>query len=283
MNTKRRITIKTSLIVLVLGCLLAIGLPLFAHWATSSNTFLPLVARTRTPSPPPRIARWQIQYTGTLDTSLDVDVFNLDLFDTPTDTLHALHQRGIFVMCYFSAGSYEEWRPDAEAFPPDVLGNPLEGWPGERWLDIRRLDVLAPIMQARLDLAAAKGCDGVDPDNVQGYLEDTGFPLTANDQLAYNRFLAQEAHQRGLAIGLKNDLPQVPDLVDDFDWALNEECFFYNECALLFPFRDAGKAVFVIEYESDPADFCPQARAWTFNALHKHWELDAYRVDCWEQ
>lgn len=225
---------------------------------------------------------WQIQYTGEIDINLDVEVFNLDLFDTPPDLIQELRKRGVFVMCYFSAGSYEDWRPDVFRFPPEVLGKDMEGWPGEKWLDIRRLDVLAPIMEARLDLAVEKGCDGVDPDNVNGYENDTGFPLTAEDQLAYNRFLSTAAHERGLAIGLKNDLGQIIDLVPYFDWIINEECFSYQECHMLHPFKEAGKPVFVIEYELAPEEFCPQANQMGFNALIKHWELDAYRIDCYQ-
>ena len=56
-------------------------------------------------------------------------------------------------------------------------------------------------MQARLDLAVSKGCVGVEPDNVDGYQNSSGFPLTAADQLAYNRFLAGEARARGGAAG----------------------------------------------------------------------------------
>lgn len=230
----------------------------------------------------PLQARWQIQYTGELRADLDVDVFNLDLFDTLSETIATLHQRGVFVMCYFSAGSYEDWRPDAPLFPPEVLGKDMEGWPGEKWLDIRRIDMLAPIMEARLDLARSKGCDGVDPDNVNGYTNDTGFPLTAEDQRRYNIFLAVSAHQRGLLVGLKNDLEQIPELMPYFDWVLNEECFSYGECDLLNPFLQAGKPVFVIEYELKPPDLCPQAVKMNFNVLHKNLELDAYRVDCRE-
>ncbi|MFO3797655.1 MAG: endo alpha-1,4 polygalactosaminidase [Anaerolineales bacterium] len=226
--------------------------------------------------------RWQIQYTGEISTDLELDVFNLDLFDTPSETIAKLHERGVFVMCYFSAGSYEDWRPDAQLFPSEVLGNDMAEWPGEKWLDIRRIDLLAPIMQARLDLAVSKGCDGVDPDNVNGYTNDTGFPLTAEDQKRYNLFLAEAAHQRGLLVGLKNDLEQIPDLLAYFDWIINEECFSYGECELLLPFVQAGKPVFVIEYELEPSDFCPQALQMNFNALRKNWELDAYRVDCRE-
>lgn len=209
-------------------------------------------------------------------------MFNLDLFDTPSEAIARLHERGVFVMCYFSAGSYEDWRLDAFLFPSEVLGKDMEGWPGERWLDIRRIDLLAPIMQARLDLAVSKGCDGVDPDNVNGYTHDTGFPLTADDQKRYNIFLAEAAHQRGLLVGLKNDLEQIPELLSYFDWLINEECFFYGECELLLPFIQAGKPVFVIEYEIEPSAFCPQALQMNFNALRKNWALDAYRVDCRE-
>ncbi len=223
---------------------------------------------------------WQIQYTGAIDVDVNVEMFNLDLFDTPPDIIETLHQRGIFIMCYFSAGSYEDWRPDASRFPSQILGKAMVGWPGERWLDIRHLDVLAPIMEARLELAVQKGCDGVDPDNVNGYVNDSGFPLTYDDQLTYNIFLAQAAHARGLAIGLKNDLAQISDLLPYFDWMLNEECFTFQECDQLLPFVQSGKPVFVIEYQLPPQAFCSQANQMSLNALHKNLKLDAYRTDC---
>ena len=160
-------------------------------------------------------------------------------------------------------------------FPESVLGDPLEGWPGERWLDIRQIDLLAPIMSARLDLAQSKGCDGVEPDNIDGYANQSGFQLSADDQLAYNRWLAEQAHLRQLSIGLKNDLDQVSDLLPHFDWALNEQCFQYNECDLLLPFIQAGKAVFGVEYELEPDAFCSQANALDFDWLKKNLELDA--------
>lgn len=239
----------------------------------------PIPAAIGTLSP---LSSWQIQYTGELDLDLEAAVFNLDLFDAPQPAVDELHRRGVYLMCYFSAGSSEDWRADFPQFPPEVLGEQMAGWRGEQWLDIRRLDLLAPIMEGRLDLAAQKGCDGVDPDNVNGYTNDTGFPLTAEDQLVFNRWLARAAHARGLDVGLKNDLEQAAELEPDFDWILNEECFTYQECAMLQPFVQAGKPVFVIEYELSPADFCPQANAMNFNALLKRPQLDAYRVDCRE-
>ena len=92
-----------------------------------------------------------------------------------------------------NAGGWEDWRSDADAFPAPVLGEPLDDWEGERWLDTRQLDVLLPIMTARLDACAAKGCDAVDPDNVDGYGAETGFDLTRADTVAYVRALAEAA------------------------------------------------------------------------------------------
>ena len=223
---------------------------------------------------------WQWQLQGELDTSYDVDMYDIDLFDTPAETIAALHADGRVVICYFSAGSREDWRPDAGDFPDAVLGETLDGWPDERWLDIRAMEVLGPLLAARLDLAAAKGCDGVEPDNLEGYANDSGFPLTAADQLAFNRWLAAEAHARGISIGLKNDLAQIPELLEHFDWALNEQCFEYDECEALLPFIDAGKAVFGVEYALEPAEFCDQAVAMGFDWLSMDLALDGGREAC---
>jgi len=254
-----------------------------AHEAVDTPQFLPFVLRG-TPGmniwrPSPGTA-WQIQFSGNLDTSLDVQAYDLDLFDVPESLIIQLHAQERKVVCYFSAGSWEEWRPDAALFPESVKGNDLAGWPGEKWLDVRQLSTLGPIMAARLDLAVQKGCDGVDPDNMDGYQNDSGFPLSSNDQLAYNRWIADQAHARGLAVGLKNDLDQIEELLPYFDWSLNEQCFQYNECEMLLPFIQAGKPVFGIEYQGDPAGFCPQANAMNFDFLKKRLELDAWRIAC---
>jgi hypothetical protein len=239
------------------------------------------------PDAPPGIWRpapgtsWQWQLTGTIDDSLDVQMYDIDLFEAPQATIDGLRARGVAVICYFSAGSWEEWRDDADDFPTSAIGEPLDGWPGESWLDVRDAGV-RDVMRARLDLAVAKRCDGVEPDNVDGYDNDSGFPLRPADQLDYNRFLAAEAHARGLSIGLKNDLDQVEALLDDFDWALNEECFQWDECGTLAPFIEAGKAVFHVEYggASLADEICPQANALDFDSLIKRLDLDAWRVPC---
>jgi hypothetical protein len=220
---------------------------------------------------------WQWQLSGGVDLSVDAAMYDVDLFDTSAATVADLHQRGRHVVCYLDAGTYEPGRPDAGSFPDAVLGNGVEGWPGERWLDIRRLDVLQPIIEARLDLCRSKGFDAVEPDNVDAYANSSGFPLSADDQLAFNRFIAAAAHARGLSVALKNDLDQAAALQPDFDWALDEQCYEYQECRALQPFAQAGKAVFIAEYALDPSAFCSQARAAGYSAMRKHLELDAWR------
>jgi len=169
---------------------------------------------------------WQRQLEDlSADLTLDVDVYDLGLFETDAAEIAQLRADGKHAICYLSAGSWEEWRDDTGDVPPAVIGNAYDGWEGERWLDIRQIDALAPVMLARLDLCAAKGFSAIEPDNIDGYTNDTGFPLMYDDQLVFNHWLAVVAHEHGLSIGLKNDDEQVADLVDHFDWALTEGCF----------------------------------------------------------
>ncbi len=191
---------------------------------------------------------WYMQLQGSLRTDIPAQLYEVDLFDTPEETIGSLKESGKIVICYFSAGSFEDWRPDADQFPESAIGNPLDNWTGEWWLDIRD-EKVREIMINRIELAKEKGCDGVEPDNVDGFVNDTGFPLTYEDQFNFNRLLAIEAKKRGLIIGLKNDLLQVEDLVVYFDYAMNEECHEFNECDMLSPFVEADKPVFNVEYD----------------------------------
>ena len=247
---------------------------------SSGGTVVTLTAGHDVWMPSPKTT-WQWQLNGLpLDQSFDVEMYDIDLFDNDAATVAALHAAGRKVVCYMNAGGWEDWRPDAPRFPAEIIGANLDDWEGERWLDIRRIDILAPIMEARMDSCRDKGFDGLEPDNIDGYLNDTGFPLDYDDQLAYNIWLAETAHARGLSIGLKNDMDQIPDLLSHFDWALNEECFQYEECETLLPFIEAGKAVFNVEYSLETGEFCAQARDLGFNSLKKDLDVDAWRESC---
>lgn len=217
-----------------------------------------------------------------VDTSIQADVYDIDLYADQA-VIDELHRLGRKVICYISVGSWEDWRPDAEQFPDEVLGKDYEGWPGEKWLDIRRMDLLAPILRARLDMCASKGFDGVEPDNMEIYTEDTGFPLTYQDQLVFAQWLAKEAHARGLAMGIKNAPDQVKDLVELFDFAITEDCFYYEWCNEMLPFIQNGKPVFSAEYTDLPGDFeafCIQAKELGFSLILKKRILGAWLETC---
>ncbi|MFJ8076578.1 endo alpha-1,4 polygalactosaminidase [Streptomyces sp. NPDC096176] len=229
-------------------------------------------------SPRPGTA-WQWQLDGPIDHGVDVPVYDIDGFENDAATVRRLHREGRRVICYINAGAWEDFRPDSAGFPRSVLGKP-NGWAGERWLDIRRLDVLRPLMAARVELCRERGFDAVEPDLLDGYVNDTGFALTAAHQLAYNRMIARLAHERGLSVGLKNDLGQVPELVDDFDFAVNEECAQYGDCASLTPFVQAGKAVLHVEYALALERFCGRAGQLGFSSMRKKLDLGAWRRPC---
>lgn len=229
-------------------------------------------------------ATWQWQLTGLpVDLSVDAQVVDIDLFESDASVVAALHALGRRVICYLSAGTWEDWRPDKNQFPREFIGRAYEGWEGERWLDIRQIEQLAPVMSARLDLCQQKGFDAVEADNLEGYDNHTGFILTAADQLRYNQWLAREAHQRGLSIGLKNDPDQASELEPHFDWALTEDCFAEGWCTQMLPFINAGKAVFAAEYTDTGISMekvCQQAEAMRFTVILKNRNLDAYRKTC---
>jgi hypothetical protein len=228
--------------------------------------------------PPPRKSAWHYQLQGKLRLSA-ARVYDIDGTDTPASVVSRLHARGRYAVCYISAGTWENWRPDRNRFPESVLGRG-NGWPGERWLDVRRRDLLEPIMRDRMAQCAKKGFDAVEPDNVDGYSNTTGFPLTAADQLTYNRLLARTAHRQGLAVGLKNDLEQAAALARQFDFAVVEQCFELRECSGARPFLRRGKAVFEVEYSLPRSRFCAQARRAGISAIGAGPDLDGPTRPC---
>ena len=226
--------------------------------------------------------QWQLSEPP-VDTSIEADVYDIDIFDNDASVVAGLHAQGRRVIGYINVGSWEDWRPDRDQFPPEVLGKTYEGWPQEKWLDIRRLDLLAPIMRARLDICKARGFDAVEPDNMEIHGNSSGFAITYEDQLNYALWLAEEAHRRGLAIGVKNAPDQVDDLVARFDFAITEDAFFYDWAQKMIPFIQAGKPVFAAEYDDTGVDYaaaCQKARELGFSIIQKHRILTAYRVTC---
>ena len=233
-------------------------------------------------------ASWQIVLEYPLnDTSIDAEVYDIDLFDNTNSTISALRALNRRVICYFSAGSYENWRPDAAQFKSSDYGKGLDGWPGEYWLNTSSTNV-RNIMTARLALAAKKGCDGVDPDNVDGYDHDSGFNLTTSSAVDYLTFLAIGAHSLGMSLGLKNAGEIVHQTIDMMQWEVNEQCVQYDECNKFRPFITAHKPVFHIEYPTSAPDvsattkahICKDSSAHGFSTVLKKLDLDNFVIEC---
>ncbi|KAH7394492.1 glycoside hydrolase superfamily [Pyrenochaeta sp. MPI-SDFR-AT-0127] len=219
-----------------------------------TSTLSPLPTPDGTPTWIPKVNdTWQIILShppvlSSPDTTTpDVSIFDIDLFDTPAETIRQLHILGKKVICYFSAGSYEQWRPDAGQFQPADLGKELDGWPGEKWLKVNSENV-RKIMKSRIDMAKKKGCDGVDPDNVDGYQNDNGLGLTQQDSISYMTYLSSLTVPLNLTLGLKNAGGIISAVLPIVHFSVNEQCVQYGECSTFSPFIKAGKPVFHIEY-----------------------------------
>ncbi|KAI1419206.1 glycoside hydrolase superfamily [Xylaria sp. FL1777] len=225
----------------------------------------------------------------TSNANMSTVFYPVDLENTSADTITALKGAGHTIVCYFSAGSVEDYRSDADEFPASAIGNTLDGWPDEKWLDIRNAEVRS-IMATRIASAASKGCVGVDADNIDGYQNNPGFDFTEDDTVDYVRYLAETAHDAGLAYGLKNGGAIVARVIDVAEWAINEECAEYEECADWAPFVEAGKPVFHVEYTEDDdatsvsaakmAKACAADGQTGFSSIVKHYSLDDWVVYC---
>ncbi|MGA2759385.1 MAG: endo alpha-1,4 polygalactosaminidase [Candidatus Cybelea sp.] len=227
---------------------------------------------------------YQIQYDGKLDLSVNAQIYDLDMFDTKASVVSELHGMNRKVMCYISVGTWENWRPDAKEFPKSVLGHKDGHWKGERWLDIRQTSVLEPIMAARLALCKKKGFDGVDPDNLDGYENKTGFKISYAQQLTYDTWVAREAHKLGLTADEKGDNDQVSDLSKVFDYAVTEQCWVQHWCNEFSVYTARNALVVDVEYGVPPATFtsktCADTAKYAENAILKHLSLNAWIVTC---
>jgi hypothetical protein len=225
--------------------------------------------------PLPTTKPWQWQLQGRVDTSIDVPVFDVDGFETSSQTVRKLHRLRSRVVCYLDVGSWESFRPDAARFPRTAIGRRYAGFPNERWLDIRHFGDFAGVLKRRFSICERKGFDAVEPDNMAGWENKTGFRIGRRAQLRFNRWVAGQVHRRGMVVALKNDGRQARALVDSFDFAIVEQCFQYHECGYYLPFIRHRKAVFEAEYELELSRYCETARAIHFSAIGKSASLFA--------
>jgi hypothetical protein len=230
---------------------------------------------------PPEDLTWYWQLQGIVNNSEPVQAYDIDGFDNEASEVATLHDKGIKAICYVDVGTWESWRPDASSFPSSVIGAE-NGWPGEKFLDIRALSTLEPIMTKRFEMCRAKGFDAVEPDNIDTYEEPaTGIPLTGAEQITYDTWVADEVHSLGMAVLQKNDGDQTSSLKTHFDGALTEECNVYSECSSYTPYLAEGKPVLNAEYGLSNA-FCATDNATGIEGARFDLELDGLLFQpCW--
>ncbi|GIG86513.1 endo alpha-1,4 polygalactosaminidase [Plantactinospora endophytica] len=238
------------------------------------------------PWPGGSMPSWQWQVTGQLDPTVDAQVYVLDGFRTSLETARRLRADGRRLVCHVEVGIHQNSRPDATRFPAAVRGAPARV-PGQsagpasgRWLDIRQWSILEPVLADRFRLCRGKGFVAVLPVGMDGYAHRSGFPLTFDDQLTFNRRVADLVRQARLSPGLSNDIDQVLALEPYFDFAVNEECVRRTECARLVPFTQAGKPVFHVEYQGSTAEFCATTVGYGLTSIRKDRDLGVRRDTC---
>lgn len=225
-----------------------------------------------------RPAFWDWQLTSPYDLNVNVEVLVLDADDFEAGDLEDLRARGVKPYCYISVGTREDYRDDAGYFPPEVVGKPLGNWPDEVYLDIRRQDIIMPIMKSRMNRCKSVGFQGIEADNIDLHNNDTGFDIGIPEVIAYTTALARYAHEIGMEIGQKNATGLAPLLVKYFDFIMVEECFKYDFCDEVQPYQDEGKPVMGVEYFEAGLDWdatCAAAKDRGIHLLIKNYEVTA--------
>jgi hypothetical protein len=231
---------------------------------------------------PPQHLTWYWQLQGTINNSEPVAAYDIDGFETSASEVATLHAQAKHVICYIDVGTYEPGRADSSKFPASVQGADVQGWPGEKWLDISNLAVLEPIMTGRFQMCKEKGFDAVEPDNMDGFENNDGFNNTAAQQLTYDEWVAGEVHSLGMAVLQKNDGEQTKELEPYFDGALDEQCNQYAECSNFQAYLTAGKPVLNAEYELAASSFCAADNAAGIMGARYDLELDGKTFEpCW--
>jgi hypothetical protein len=230
---------------------------------------------------PPAGLTWYWQLFGTLNYDRNAQAYDVDPASFPgQDVAGNLHARGKRAICYVNVGATEAFRNDLGSVPASSRGSELADWPGEFWLDVRDPSVRS-VMAARFRTCAALGFDAVEPDNMDGYANQSGLSFTAADQLAYNLWIADQVHALGMAVFQKNDSDQVAALQPSYDGAIVEQCNQSNECGKFSPYVAAGKPVLAAEY-SDTAGNCATNAALGIRTAQFSSTLDGTTfVPCW--
>jgi hypothetical protein len=223
--------------------------------------------------------QWELDHTLSLSSASDLGdgalnaaglkapnptVYDIDAIDNTKAIVTALHKRGDKVICYIevgAAGNYYTAASEhiktsyyAQLKAAGDLGKAVPGYP-EYYLNIRKGSTVRIIKRMIRQQCRSKGFNGVEPDIDDSYTDVTGFGITEAQNIAYDKKLGAYAHSLGLAWGQKNgdnDAAFSKALEPTTDFLLDEECNFYDTCAIVTPpYVAAGKLVLNAEYTDD--------------------------------
>jgi Glycoside-hydrolase family GH114 len=186
---------------------------------------------------------WQIGRVAPLERTgvHAVDIYDIDGFLTTPAEVRAIHTRWQAAtlphpraICYIDL-AWEIYRPDAtpgRGFPARTLGSVYYGYPDERWVDLRQLHALKPMLDRRIRMCAAKGFDAVEFDDIDSYdpPSETGFHLTPGDLQNFLAVADNDVHRHGMTVLWKNS-PLLAWWGRSYaDGAVVEECYVYHQC-----------------------------------------------------
>ncbi|KNC86007.1 hypothetical protein SARC_01808 [Sphaeroforma arctica JP610] len=255
---------------LCVACISAIAIPLII----SSSSSTPEATQRAAVPMPKNLALWTNLAWGYKDeVQSDHYIVSVDMFDKSESYIQDLHDDGHWVLCYISVGTIESWRPDANDFPSNCKGLDMADWEGETWFKMTDQSCW-PLMESRFKMARDKGCDGIEMDNMDCYVNKCISGKDSSDlkqpQIDYSKFLAETAHDYGMGAGQKNVPALVDSLVNTFDLAVLEECNDYNECGYYNSFRDQNKAIVGVEYKSSSDNAGCSSAASTYGQSRKY-------------
>ncbi len=226
---------------------------------------------------------WDWQLSEPIRAPRGIEVFDTDPDGVSARTIARLNARGVYTICYVSVGTLEDYREDRRAFPASVIGRTYGEWPDERFLDVRQLDVLLPLMRARFQRCKDMGFQAIEPDNMDVYDNESGFRISRRDGIAYIKALSDMAHGMGLEIGQKN-VPEITrQLIGSMDFVITEDCFSDGWCEDVSAYIRAGKPVLAAEYTDTGVNWaaaCAFARANDYSMILKDRDLTAALETC---
>jgi hypothetical protein len=102
-------------------------------------------------------------------------------------------------------------------------------------------------MEKRIEIASQIGCSGVLFTEVSSWQEETGFKITEDDQIAYNRFLTGKAHENSLFSGFSDVEEQIYSHSEFADLVFSNNCYQKQNCIRYERFSELG-SVLNLEY-----------------------------------